>query len=347
MSEPILERDDEISKLGDKDLGWVGVDRNAPEVLALRDHLDANNGIKGLEIVSPSDVARATELFHRDGFVVVSDALTVDQLDFLRAGCLEEVREMMAMDKNRRGNRGSHRYSFGSASLTGQLMHRPEWAMLVDLPTITPIITSIFGAPTYMCRGGGGDFCLPGAVEYQRLHSDMGDRRVRGDRVSGSFFDHRGMLTYSDLPVPSVVCNFLTVDFTKLNGPTRQIPGTQHARDPFPTITDEPEWMKLSTICPVPAGGVLIRDIRAWHGGTPNLSDEVRSIPNMQYWAPWYREPTIPCVPREIYDGLSDHGKKLCEYIVADKGDVLEAGYRKDLGKTPRLMRPEFQDESS
>lgn len=199
MSEPTLEKDDEISELSDMELGWVDIDRNDPEILALKDHLDANNGIKGLEVVSPSDVARATELFHRDGFVVVSDALTTEQLEFLRAGCVEEVRAMMAMDKNRRGNRGSHRYSFGSASLTGQLIHRPEWAMLVDLPSITPIITSIFGAPTYMCRGGGGGFCLPGAVEYQRLHSDVGDRRVRGDRVAGSFFDHRGMLTYRDL----------------------------------------------------------------------------------------------------------------------------------------------------
>jgi hypothetical protein len=41
--------------------------------------------------------------------------------------------------------------------------------------------------------------------------------------------------------------------------------------------------MKLSTVCPAPAGSVLIRDVRAWHGGTPNLSDEVRCIPNVEY----------------------------------------------------------------
>jgi ectoine hydroxylase-related dioxygenase (phytanoyl-CoA dioxygenase family) len=347
VTESRLENDSDVASLGDDSLGWVGVDRNDPDVVRLKDHLAANNGIRGIDIVSPTEVERATQLFHRDGFVVVRDALTPEQLAFLKAGCLDVVRDIMGMDKNRRGNRGSHRYSFGSSSRTGQLLHRPEWAMLVDLPAVTPIVTAIFGAPTYMCRGSGGDFCLPGAVEYQRLHSDMGDRRMFGENVAGSFHDHRGMLTYRDLPVPSVVCNFLTVDFTRLNGPTRQIPGSQHSRSPLPTINDEPEWMKLSTVCPAPAGSVLIRDVRAWHGGTPNLSDEVRCLPNVEYWAPWYREPVYTSVPRGIYDGLSDHGKKLCQYIVAGKGDVLETGYRKDLGKTPRLLQREFQDQIS
>ena len=84
------------------------------------------------------------------------DALTADQVDWLNAGCEREIRNILALDKQRRGNRGSHRYSFGSASKTGQLLHHAEWAMLVDLPTVTPIITAIWGAPTYLCNGGAG-----------------------------------------------------------------------------------------------------------------------------------------------------------------------------------------------
>jgi hypothetical protein len=52
-------------------------------------------------------------------------------------------------------------------------------------------------------------------------------------------------------------------------------------------------------------------------------------------------------VPREIYDGLSDHDNKLCQYVVAEKGGVFETEYRKDLGKTPRLSQREFQDDIS
>jgi len=38
-----------------------------PGVQALKEHLVANNGIKGLEICEPHEVERATRIFHRDG----------------------------------------------------------------------------------------------------------------------------------------------------------------------------------------------------------------------------------------------------------------------------------------
>ena len=156
MPEQKLERDVNAQKVAFDDLGWVGVDPMSNEVVALREYLRDNNGIRGLEVVSPDEVERATRIFHRDGFVVVRDVLTPEQLAYLRHGCDREIREIMSMDGNRQGNRGSHRYSFGSASMTGQLLHHPEWSMLVDLPTVTPIVTSIFGAPTYYVPGRSG-----------------------------------------------------------------------------------------------------------------------------------------------------------------------------------------------
>jgi hypothetical protein len=339
MSEPKLVDDHEAAFLPLDELGWVGVDRHCAEVRRMRDYMETNNGIRGLEVVAPADAERAVSLFHRDGFVAVTNVLSDAQLELLRAGCDRVIHEMMALDRERHGNRGSHRYSFGGASLTGSLLHLPEWAMLVDLPTLTPIITAIFGTPTYACSGGGGDFCLPGAVSYQPLHSDMNDRMLVGERAFWSFHDHRGALTYRDLPVPRIACNFPTVDVTRINGPTRQIPGTQHSREPIPALAEEPEWMKLSTVCPLPAGSVMIRDIRAWHGGTPNLSDEVRAIPNVEFWAPWYREQAPICMPRTIYDTLSEHGKRLCRYIVADSRETLETGFRRGLGGTPPRLR--------
>ena len=82
--------------------------------------------------------------------------------------------------------------------------------------------------------------------------------------------------------------------------------------------------MKLSTVCPAPAGAVVMRDVRAWHGGTPNLSNEVRAMPNAEFLAPWYNERMPLSMPRVIFDTLSDHGKDTCRRIVAD-GDVVPA----------------------
>ena len=81
--------------------------------------------------------------------------------------------------------------------------------------------------------------------------------------------------------------------------------------------------MKLSVTAPAPAGCALIRDVRCWHGGTPNcacftslrsgvyavrlwgdltrpvwlpnvagpVSREVRGIPSAGFHAPWYKPP--------------------------------------------------------
>jgi hypothetical protein len=156
-------------------LGWHGIDRNAPEIAAKRDYLEANNGLAGVEILDPSEIERAVKTFRRDGFVLVRDALDPDQTEFLRTGVNDVVDDILALDAERVGNRGSHRYSFGGSSVTRSMLHRPEWQMLLDLPTVTPILTAIFESSDYMVRAASGDFCLPGAVGYQPLHSDMRD----------------------------------------------------------------------------------------------------------------------------------------------------------------------------
>jgi ectoine hydroxylase-related dioxygenase (phytanoyl-CoA dioxygenase family) len=309
------------------DLGWHGNDRDAPEIVQQREYLKANNGLRNVEILDPSEVERAVKIFRRDGFVLVGDALNADQTEFLRNGVIEVVDDIVAHDSDRDGNRGSHRYSFGGSSVTRSMLHRPEWQMLVDLPTVTPIVTAIFESSDYLLRSASGDFCLPGAVEYQPLHSDIRDFAPDGNTPFSAFHDPRSFLTLRDLPCPYVCVNFLPFDQTALNGPTRQIPGSQNSRAPIPTLEEEPEWMRLSTACPAPAGAVQIRDVRAWHGGTPNLSDELRAIPNLEFYAPWFREPMIPGITYADHKKLSEHAQHLTRLSVTDSSEQLPGGY--------------------
>lgn len=304
-----------------KSRGWAAVDRDAPAIVELRRRLLADNGIRGLEIFSPTDLEAITRVFRRDGFVVVSDVLSDEQVHFLRSGCEEVVDQVLALDPGRIGNRGSHRYSFGAVSTSRSQLHRPEWQMLVDLPVLTPILSALFGSGEYLLRGASGDFCLPGAHRYQPLHSDMGDWRSAEETPYSSFRDPRGLLSTRELPCPYICVNFLTIDATRINGATRQIPGTQHSREPFPTLDEEPEWMKLSTVCPAPAGAVQIRDVRAWHGGTPNLSDDVRCIPNLEFYAPWFREPTWTGIDRAAWEQLPERARAVTRHAVADSAE--------------------------
>ena len=67
-----------------------------------------------------------------------------------------------------------------------------------------------------------------------------------------------------DLPCPALAVNFAMCDFSWDNGPIRQIAGTHHSHAALPSPEEEPDWMRYSTLCPIPAGSALIRDHRAW-----------------------------------------------------------------------------------
>ncbi|MDP5218905.1 phytanoyl-CoA dioxygenase family protein [Ruegeria sp. 2205SS24-7] len=312
-----------------------------PGVVGLREHLRQNNGIKGLELVSPGEVKRATELFHRDGFVAVRDVLTPEQLERMRNAAHEAVADLMEDDPDCSAGGGAgglpHRYSFGGGSASRHMLHKTEWCELIDLPTTTPILTEIFGSPDYVVGGAGGDIAMPGAIEYQGLHSD---------NMWSELPDPYGNVTMRDLPVPVLTINFPMIDLTFENGPIRQIPGTQRSRAPIPSLANEPDWMKLSTVCPAPAGTAVFRDIRAWHGGTPNLSRDVRAMPNVEYYAPWFRsEGIMRCMPYEQWEKLSPHAQRISRFVVCDKGeDVVGAGFMDPRRKKREAFKQEQLD---
>lgn len=303
-------------------VGWTRA-FDDPGVVALRERLRERNGIPGLEIVSPGEVDRAAALFHRDGFVAIGDALPPDRLDALREAAADVIEALVAADPDGAVGGGAgglpHRYSFGGTSASRQMFHRSEWCDLIDVPAITPILTAIFGSPDYVVYGAGGDLALPGAIEYQGLHSD---------NVWTELHDPVGGVSVRDLPVPVVHVNFPLVDLTPENGPIRQIPGTHRSRAPIPRLADEPEWMRLSTVCPLPAGSAIVRDARCWHGGTPNLSREVRAMPNVEYFAPWFRsEALVRSMPYDMWEALTPHAQRISRFVVCDPGEsVVGAG---------------------
>ncbi len=321
-----------------------------PDVQALREHLRLHNGMPGLEIVEPHEIERATRIFFRDGFVVVRDLLDPETLQTLRAASahiLGQILDIPGVGGRKyitETARLPHRYSYGTASASRQLLHEPEWAAMIDLPTTTPILKSLFGGPEYLVTGAGGDLCLPGAIEYQTLHSDFREQyelpeaRLEQARrvgvkspavdgkdevggVGGGELEYRTrQLIYERTP-PRVVVNFLMSDLTWENGPIRQIPGTQTRPANPPSQADEPEWMRLSTLVGAPAGAGIFRDLRAWHGATPNVGKEIRAMPNVEYGSSWLDDRYFShCMPHAVWETLSDHAKSLCTRIKTEPG---------------------------
>jgi hypothetical protein len=312
-----------------------------PEIQKLREHLKQHNGIKNLEIVRPDEVERAARIFFRDGYVVVADVLTREQVEKSREGCARALRQILEVrgDDGRKyvaeTQRLPHRYSFGTSSASRHMLHDPAWAALIDLPTTRPLLAKIFGGDEdYWVWGAGGDVCLPGAIEYQILHGDRREsyklppERLRQaarlgifDPSSNGEYDDKVRQLIFERTGPVVTINFFTSDLTWENGPIRQISGTQ-AKPGYPPLPqDEPEWMRLSTLVGGRAGGAVIRDTRAWHGGTPNLSREIRAMPNIEYAAPWVEESLFAkSMPHAIWETLSPHAQKLCARVKTAPG---------------------------
>ena len=253
-----------------------------------------------IELLEPNETERAAKIFHRDGFVAIENALTPEQLQSAQAGANRVIEEQVAETGLENANRGFARFSFGD-----QTRH-PEWAMLIDLPTTLPILDAIWNSGEYSCSGAGGDYSVPGA-QIQKLHSDMGD----------FFRDPIGQTNFHDVPAPFIVINFLMVDFTKENGAIRFVPCTQRSRAEIPSLEEEPEWMKNSIVC-APAGTAIIRDVRCWHAGTENTSDQIRPMTSVGYFAPWFASGNIGTLPRDNYDALSPRARRLCRALRAD-----------------------------
>ncbi|MDE0038359.1 MAG: phytanoyl-CoA dioxygenase family protein [Gammaproteobacteria bacterium] len=316
-----------------------------PEVQALREHLRANNGIPGLEVCTPDEVHRAARIYRRDGFVVVRDALDEEHLALFREGCARRLKEILSY-RGRDGRkymaetgRLPHRYCYGTTSGSRQMMHDPAWTSMIDLPTTTPILTEIFATDDYLVWGGGGDLSLPGAIEYQHLHTDGVDTQPTGDHAEArlAYFrcqggdvdpaksfadlDFRTQRLVMDRTPTGVTINFTMTDLTWENGPIREIPGTHTATQPPPVPDEEPEWMRLSTLVGAPAGSAIFRDVRTWHGATPNLSREIRALPSIEYSAGWRSgSGSQKTMPYEIWETLSPHAQRICRFIRQEPG---------------------------
>jgi hypothetical protein len=225
-------------------LGWQGRFRyDSPEVATLRLRLEQHAGIPGMEglIVDPMTdpdgfAERAAAQFHRDGFVVVAHCLDAARLATIRHGCDAVIRKMVALDPLSAGSRGTHRYTFGAAP--SHFGYESEWAVLIDPPNTLAVLQAIFGSANFYAASStaGGDFVLPGCVEYQHLHSDGQMNPQTGEHARdwrdapnyGGFTDPTGRLHYRDLPTPQVTVNYpmellqhSPIAHSRINGATR------------------------------------------------------------------------------------------------------------------------------
>ncbi|SEO94441.1 phytanoyl-CoA dioxygenase family protein [Paenibacillus sp. OV219] len=172
-------------------------------------------------------------------------------------------------------------------------------SLVIEHPFAMAIIDKVLG-PEYSVTLFSSNTSLPGGQKTQPVHADYGARF--GDQCQVS------------LPITDLVFNIPLVDVHDGNGPMEIWPGGTHL---MPDSWYGPNAPKPEDLAPymhsmkvhMPAGSILIRDVRMWHRGTPNKGNEIR--PNIALIYSSVDRDNRVQIPQETYDNMSPRAQRL------------------------------------
>jgi hypothetical protein len=239
-------------------------------------------------VLHPDTRRIAVQLVRMNGYVVFESVLPPVLVKELHSAFMSVFEAYIARTEQ---NRGANRFQ----------MHLPFIEPFID-PRITTnplaltVIDELLG-DSCVCHYFASDTPLPGS-DYQRVHSDI----------------HALFSEGQPMPPYSLVMNVPLVDFTVENGAVEIWPGGTHLMPPGIHMQELAPHMDSKRVL-MPAGSLLIRDMRMWHRGTPNRSDHARPNLAFIYSRHWLKTSYPPIgIPQATYDALNDRAKRLFRF---------------------------------
>lgn len=237
------------------------------------------------KLLASRNLELAVRHLHADGLVVVEDVVPHEDLDALNEKMVEDARYLQSL-----GEKGPFNYNQGNLQQDPPPVAEYFYKSIFTNPIATQITSTVLGPrPKWTFCSANSAMPPPAgapdssAPQRQPVHSDAD-------------FEH-----------PShpfaLVINIPLVTMTPENGSTEVWLGThtadvsaqegKHGERASGRIKEGPLAQRRGVRGPsqpvVRKGSVILRDLRLWHAGMPNLSDEVRVMLAMIHFAPWYR----------------------------------------------------------
>lgn len=227
----------------------------------------------------------------RDGFCILRNHFPKEKILAWREATLPLLEKQIAIE-GKETSRGSSRY-YVTYPFKGPFAD-PE---IYEDPDILALVEILAGKNFVMCQLASDTPVL--GSEFQEIHRDC-----------PPLFPE----LMAETPMFQLALNFPLVDVTPQNGPLEIARGTH-------MITKEEGFAKLKSgetfIEPVPMqmGDVILRDVRTLHRGTPNKTNEPRTMVVIGYSRSWMNRPEVSVrIPKKEYAKLSQTAKHMLRF---------------------------------
>ncbi len=226
-------------------------------------------------VMDPAHLQEAVRAVREDGFVVLEDVVSLEHIAALRERMLADLETILA--------RPDAPFNWNRGNVQQDPPPFPPYIfrdVLVNDMVIA--VTKALLGPGVKLTAYTGNTATPHGTDRQPVHPDIG--QLWPDLTVAS-------------PAFSLVVNVPLVDVSPENGSTEIWPGTHLDTTMFawehdikvPAEKLEARRAVVPPIQPnVKAGSVLIRDIRMWHAGMPNHTDQARPMIAMIQHMGWF-----------------------------------------------------------
>lgn len=240
--------------------------------------------------VTADSAESLAERLRVDGFVILENVIPLKLIREAR-----EAFQVMLDDAIRRpANRGRGRYDI-------ILPFKPPFSnpQLYANEAVVSLVQRILG-PDCVAGVYSSGVNLPG-TDYQPVHQDE----------PGELYPEAPGIA---IPPYEFTVNIPLVNVTEELGPMELWPATHWA--PNPQMMEQVASKMRSYKAIMPEGSVLIRDLRVWHRGTPNRSNQPRTMLGVAYTRPWFRYYNVPqiSIPAAAWETLPERERRLLRY---------------------------------
>jgi len=276
----------------------------------------------------PETIQECLRYFHRDGFVVLENAIDEKLVNHLYERMVKD--NPVFLQKNHmRWNQGATIKNVSQIPpLTPEYLNRDFYAN----PHMIRVVENLLG-PKPELRFINSNVSIPGGTSRQAVHSDV-------------------YHAFPEIPF-GLVMNIYLQDSDASNGITEVWCGTHNwAPQAEQQVSPDSGWIKKEYINKrakirppvqpkVKKGSICFRDLRLWHAGMPNRSDHCRIMLAIDYFAQWYQCPMNTKLPLSMketvereWEGISTAG---IEWVDGDL-DSLDIPFFLNMTQDPGLF---------